>query len=395
MARLIVALSGGVDSAVAAARAVEAGHEVVAVHFALHGRVTPQSLGQPAAGTGDSTLPSPALGDSRRVADALGLPFEVWDLSEQFEREVVDDFLAEYAAGRTPNPCLRCNRTIKFGAALDRALARGFDGVVTGHYARLVSRRDEESGQRRACHLAGGSGVVELRRARDLAKDQSYVLAVLSQHQLGHCWFPLGDTLKSEVRAEAAARGLPVARRPDSTDICFIPDGDAGGWLRQALGDRPGPIVDESGQAIGRHRGTFTFTIGQRRGLGLRRPAVDGQPRYVVGLDPIRQTVTVGPKERLRVTGLVAGRPTWTDGAAPPAVDSADGWAVLVQFRAHGQPQPASLRRSVDPGQPPALSQALLAEFTEPVWGVAPGQTAVFYDGDRVVGSALIEATRR
>src|SRR5438067_1308949 len=208
--RVLAAMSGGVDSAVAAARAAEAGHDVTGVHLALS--ANPKSFRTGARGC--CTIEDSR--DARRAADVIGIPFYVWDLADRFRQDVVEDFVAEYAAGRTPNPCLRCNEKIKFAALLDRALALGFDAVCTGHYARLS---------------AG-----ELRRAVDRDKDQSYVLAVLGRDQLRHAMFPLGDTVKAEVRAEAAARGLRVAAKPDSHDICFIPSGDTQAFLAARIG---------------------------------------------------------------------------------------------------------------------------------------------------------------
>src|SRR3954468_21834428 len=241
--RVLAAMSGGVDSAVAAARAVDAGHDVTGVHLAL--ARNPQTYRTGARGC--CTLEAPRA--PRRAADVIGIPFYVWDMADRFHEDVVDDFVAEYAAGRTPNPCLRCNEKIKFAAVLDRAIALGFDAVVTGHHARL-----------------GPDGL--LRRSVDAAKDQSYVLAVLTRSQLDHSVFPLGDSTKAAVRAEAADRGLAVADKPDSHDVCFIADGDTRGFLRRQLGDRPGPLVDAlTGEEVGRHDGAYGFTVGQRRGL--------------------------------------------------------------------------------------------------------------------------------
>src|SRR3954464_15771159 len=208
--RVLAAMSGGGDSAVAAARAVDAGHQVTGIHLALSRN--PQSYRTGSRGC--CTIED--AGDARRAADVIGIPFYVWGLSERFHEGVVEDFTAEYAAGRTPNPCLRCNEKIKFAAVLDRALALGFDAVVTGHYAQLRTDLD---------------GLIEMHRAEDMGKDQSYVLGVLTQEQLAHSVFPLGDTDKPSVREEAARRGLAVAEKPDSHDICFISDGDTGGWL--------------------------------------------------------------------------------------------------------------------------------------------------------------------
>ena len=261
---IIAAMSGGVDSAVAAARAAEAGHDVTGVHLALSRN--PASYRSGARGC--CTIED--ANDARRAADVIGIPFYVWDLSDRFHEDVVEDFMDEYAAGRTPNPCLRCNEKIKFAAVLDRALGLGFDAVATGHYAQL---------------RAGTDGLVEMHRAVDHGKDQSYVLGVLRQDQLAHSLFPLGGSTKATVREEAAERGLLVADKPDSHDICFVADGDNAGWLREKLGDRApnhgGPIVDEaSGDELGRHDGTYGFTIGQRKGLRLGPPG-PGRPAAV------------------------------------------------------------------------------------------------------------------
>src|ERR1700741_1904516 len=241
--RVLAAMSGGVDSAVAAARAADAGHEVTGVHLALS--ANPQSHRTGARGC--CTVEDAR--DARRAADVIGIPFYVWDMAERFRRDVVDDFVAEYAQGRTPNPCLRCNEKIKFAAVLDRAVALGFDAVCTGHHARLLDGR--------------------LHRSVDQAKDQSYVLAVLTAGQLGRALFPLGDSTKAEVRAEAAARGLAVAGQPNSHDGCFIPDGAPRVFLSRQLGSAPGAIVDTEGAVVGSHDGAYGFTIGQRKGLRI------------------------------------------------------------------------------------------------------------------------------
>ena len=233
--KVLAAMSGGVDSAVAAARAVDAGHEVVGVHLAL----SRQPASHRAGARGCCTIEDAQ--DARRAGDAIGIPFYVWDLAERFEREVIEDFVSEYAAGRTPNPCVRCNERIKFSALLDRALALGFEAVCTGHYARV----DTDA----------GTGERSLHRAADRAKDQSYVLAVLSPGGLGRALFPLGDTAKGDVRAEAARRGLRVAAKPDSHDICFIAAGDTQAWLAERLGRRPGAVLDADGEVVGEHDG--------------------------------------------------------------------------------------------------------------------------------------------
>src|SRR6202046_397349 len=253
--KVLAAMSGGVDSATAAARAVDARHEVTGVHLAL-AATRPSSR----TGAGGCCTIEDAR-DARRAADVIGIPFYVWDMAERSARDVVADCVAEYAAARTPSPCLRCNEKIKFAAVLDRALALGFDAVCTGHYARIAD------------------GV--LHRAADPGKDQSYVLAVLTSDQIAHAMFPLGDTPKVQVRAEAAQRGLAVADKPDSHDVCFIADGDTKGFLAKHLGQAPGHIVDASGAVLGEHDGAYAFTVGQRKGLRLGTPADDGEPRYV------------------------------------------------------------------------------------------------------------------
>jgi tRNA-specific 2-thiouridylase len=348
-------MSGGVDSATAAARVVDAGHEVTGVHLALS--ANPSSYRSGARGC--CTLEDAR--DARRAADVIGIPFYVWDMAERFRRDVVEDFVAEYAAGRTPNPCLRCNEKIKFAAVLDRALALGFDAVCTGHYA-----------------LASG-GV--LRRAADPGKDQSYVLAVLTTDQLSHAMFPLGDTPKDQVRAEAKQRGLMVADKPDSHDVCFVADGDTRGFLSRQLGDSPGRIVDQAGAVLGNHDGTFGFTVGQRRGLRISRPAADGKPRYVLDIEPVTRTVTVGPAEELNVAEISAARPVWT-GCAPPEQPI----RCLVQLSAHGKPHPCTAWLDAAAGE-------VRIRLDGPARGVAKGQATVLYDGDTVLGSATISAT--
>ncbi len=354
--RILSAMSGGVDSSVATARLVEAGHDVTGVHLALSR--TP--LAQREGARGCCSLAD--VHDARRVADLLGIPFYVWDFSERFAEDVIEDFLTEYAAGRTPNPCLRCNEKIKFQALLDRAIALGFDAVATGHYASL---REVD-------------GEVELWRSSDPLKDQSYVLGVLNQVQLQHSLFPLEGSSKPQVRAEAAELGLVTADKPDSVDICFIPDGDTAGFLTEKLGAAPGEIVDVDGQVLGSHSGAHQFTVGQRRGLNLGIPAVDGKPRYVVAVDPQNSRVVVGGAQDLLVAGFQTIRPTWTQ--TKPAA----AWDGLVQIRAHGAALPALIEAGEDHVE---------IQLAEPIRGVAPGQQAVFYDGERVVGSGVISAT--
>ncbi len=356
--RILAAMSGGVDSAVAAARAVDAGHDVVGVHLALS-----RAGGTLRAGSRGCCTIEDAL-DARRAADLLGIPFYVWDFSERFRDDVIADFVSEYQAGRTPNPCMRCNEKIKFAALLERALELGFDAVCTGHYALLV---DSAEGR-------------ELHRASDAAKDQSYVLGVLTADQLAHTYFPLGDTpSKALVRVEAAARGLTVAQKPDSHDICFIPDGDTRGWLADRVGAERGDILDRSGTVIGTHEGAHAFTVGQRKGLSIGIPAADGKPRFVLEVRPVSNTVVVGPKEALATAEISGIRTSWT--ATPPATGDFD---CHVQIRAHSDPVPAVARWS---------GTAISVTPETPFDGVAPGQTAVLYRGTQVLGQFTVDAT--
>ena len=356
--RVLAAMSGGVDSAVAAARAVDVGHDVVGVHLAL--ARNPGTLRTGARGC--CTIEDAR--DARRAADVLGIPFYVWDLAERFERDVIEDFVAEYAAGRTPNPCVRCNERIKFSALLDKALALGFDAVCTGHYARLERGPDGP----------------ELHRAVDPGKDQSYVLAVLTPQRLEHALFPLGDTVKADVRREAAERGLQLAAKPDSHDICFVASGDTKTWLGERLGRRPGPVVDAAGDVVGEHDGAYAYTVGQRHGLRLGRPAPDGAPRYVLEVRPADDTVVVGPREQLDADSVEAARATWC-GPAPAAGDR-----VGVQVRAHGEELPGVIES--------LAGDSVRLRLDRPVRAAAPGQTAALYAGTRVAGSATITLAR-
>ena len=372
--RVLAAMSGGVDSAVAAARAVDAGHDVTGVHLALSR--TPGTLRTGARGC--CTIEDSR--DAWRAAEKLGIPYYVWDFSERFQADVVDDFVAEYAAGRTPNPCMRCNEKIKFAALLEKALALGFDAVCTGHYAKVVTDAD---------------GHKELHRAADWAKDQSYVLGVLTAEQLEHAVFPLAETpSKAQVRAEAEERGLSVAKKPDSHDICFIPDGDTRGWLEDHMELAPGRIVDTQGTELGEHRGAHAYTVGQRRGLHIGRPAPDGKPRFVLEIRPKTNEVVVGPEALLSIDVMEGIRPSWA-GLPPREVaamaENVDGrsdeFPVTVQVRAHGDPAPARAWLTRQDGR-----QRLCVRLDEPQRGVAPGQTMVLYQGTRVLGQATIDA---
>ncbi len=352
--RVLVAMSGGVDSSVAAARMVDAGHDVVGVHLALSS--APGTLRTGSRGC----CSKEDAGDARRVADILDIPFYVWDFADRFKDDVIDDFVASYARGETPNPCVRCNEKIKFSALAARALALGFDAVATGHYARLSDGR--------------------LRRAVDADKDQSYVLGVLTAEQLRHAVFPIGDTPKPQVRDEAARRGLAVADKPDSHDICFIPSGDTRAFLGARIGMRRGAVVDSSGAVLAEHDGVHGFTIGQRKGLGIAGPGPDGTPRYVTAIDAETATVRVGDASELDVWTLTGERPIFTSSSAPHGPVECE-----VQVRAHG---------GLAAGVAELRGEHLVVELCAALRGVAPGQTMVLYrpdaDGDEVIGSATI-----
>ena len=363
--KLIAAMSGGVDSAVAAARAKEAGHDVIGVHLALSKNPKKYRSGARGCCTIEDSH------DARRAADRIGIPFYIWDMSDEFHDKVVENFLTEYASGRTPNPCLRCNEKIKFAAVLDRAKAMGFDGVVTGHYANTKE-------------IPGSPEIGRLLyRAIDPLKDQSYVLAVLNHEQIQGAFFPLGDTTKEDVRKEAAERGLTVANKPDSHDICFVPSGDNAGWLRDRLGSETGPIVDESGRKLGEHKGAYTYTIGQRRGLGITTPTPSGEPRYVLRIEPKSNTVVVGERESLAISRIFGHPVIWCGPAA-----TSEKTRGFAQVRAHGDAHPCSYFVE-GTGQ----DQRLVAELDLPIYGLATGQALVIYQGDRVVGSATVVGT--
>ena len=357
--RVLVAMSGGVDSSVAAARMVDAGHDVVGVHLALS--ATPGTLRTGSRGC----CSKEDAGDARRVADILDIPFYVWDFADRVAEDVIDDFVESYARGETPNPCVRCNERIKFSALAARAVALGFDVLATGHYARLADGR--------------------LRRAVDADKDQSYVLGVLTAEQLARAAFPIGDTPKPAIREEAARRGLAVAQKPDSHDICFIPSGDTQAFLGARIGVRRGAVVDAGGTVLAEHDGVHGFTIGQRKGLGIAGPGADGKPRYVTAIDADSGTVRVGDVADLDVNVLTGERPVFTSGRAFDGPVECE-----VQVRAHG-------------GLAPAVAEVrdgrLVAGLRSPLRGVAPGQTMVLYRpdpaGDEVIASATIVGADR
>ena len=382
--KILAAMSGGVDSAVAAARAVDAGHEVVGVHLALSRMPGTLRTGSRGCCTLEDSM------DARRVCAQLGIPFFVWDFSERFKEDVVDDFIAEYEAGRTPNPCMRCNEKIKFAALLEKAVSLGFDAVVTGHYARVITNDD---------------GNRELHRAADWAKDQSYVLGVLTHEQLKHAWFPLATTpSKAEVREEAARRGFSVAKKPDSYDICFIPEGDTRAWLGEHIQMRPGLIKDTSGAVLGEHPGAQAYTVGQRKGLALGKPAPDGKPRFVLEIRPKTNEVIVGSRELLAVDEIRGIRATW---AGVPVAEAAEfmrqdpklgassaTFEVTAQVRAHADPVRGTAHlqwvENTDENAEVQLRLETVVRLKDGLSGVAPGQTMVLYQGTRVLGQSTI-----
>jgi tRNA-specific 2-thiouridylase len=305
--------------------------------------------------------------DAQRAANKIGIPFYVWDFSERFKQDVVDDFINEYEAGRTPNPCMRCNERIKFAALLEKALALGFDALCTGHYASI--EKDEK-------------GNLELHRSLAMAKDQSYVLGVLTKEQLQHSLFPLGKAAnKDTIRAEARARELSVAQKPDSYDICFIPEGDTRDWLSDKIERTEGVIVDLEGNQLATHDGAIGFTVGQRKGLNIGKPAADGKPRYVLSIRPKENIVVVGPDEALLITELSGSKYSWC-GEAPS--NTTDWFDAEVQVRAHGESHLCRVR---------VADNQMIISLAEPIRGVSPGQTAVVYLGSRVLGQTTIDKT--
>ncbi|HVM00464.1 MAG TPA: tRNA 2-thiouridine(34) synthase MnmA [Egibacteraceae bacterium] len=351
--RVLVAMSGGVDSSMTAALLVEQGHDLTGVHLKMAAAPT-----GPAGRTGKGCCTLDDARDARRVADRLAIPFYVWDLASAFTERVVEDFVTEYAAGRTPNPCIRCNERVKYTALLARARSVGFDALATGHHVRLRSDTD---------------GRARLYRAADRGKDQTYVLYMATQQALAHTLWPVGEHTKAALRTMAAERGLPTATKPDSHDICFIPSGDLRSFLAPRLGERRGAFVGPNGAVLGFHDGAYRFTVGQRRGLGLGGQA---EPLYVTAIHG--SDVHVGPRSFLETHDLVAVNLSWVAGRPPP-----EGTALTAQVRYRGAALPAE---AVELGGG-RIRVTFPAE--RPV-GVAPGQAVVLYDGDECLGGATI-----
>jgi tRNA-uridine 2-sulfurtransferase len=349
-------MSGGVDSSVAAALLAEQGHEVIGLSMQLYD----QSEGQTSFG---SCCSIDDLHDARRVAAAINIPHYIVNFERQFNEQVISNFIDEYAAGRTPLPCARCNSDLKFATLADRALGFGAEAVATGHYARVEREANR--------------GRYSLKRGVDPGKDQSYFLFSLTQAQLARAVFPIGGRPKDEVREWARRRGLPVADKPDSQEICFIPDNDYRAFVTKSVPEaaREGAFVDERGRVVGSHAGIHRFTVGQRKGLGLASPAAG--PMYVLALRPADQQVVVGPKSSLEQTRLTASGVNWI------VEEPAGPLRVAAQIRHRHQAAPATVRPLGD-GRAEAV-------FDTPQLAISPGQAVVFYDGDTVVGGGWID----
>jgi tRNA-specific 2-thiouridylase len=385
MATVVVAMSGGVDSSVAAALLREAGHEVIGLTLQLW----PKGAADQDRHHGCCSLD--AVEDARRVAAALGIPYYVLDVQEEFNRRVVEPFLDDYREGRTPNPCIACNDEVKFDLLLERARSVGADLLATGHYARVER----------------GGGRLRLLRALDPGKDQSYVLYGLGQEELGSVAFPLGTWRKADVRRKAAELGLVTADKPDSVEICFVAGGDyrelvarraealSGPAGRQGVGPGAGEIVHVDGTPLGRHAGIWNYTVGQRSGLGSLPRGISG-PLFVIDLDAAARRVTVGPREALRRQSFDIGGLTWVAGEAPGMELEAE-----VKVRYGAEPVPARVRLAESSGAANRTGGAMAGqpvdaaavEPLEPITGVAPGQAAVLYRGDEVLGGGRILRT--
>ena len=348
--KVAVALSGGVDSSLAAALLKEAGHEVIGVHMKLW-QHRPQTDDSPqSSGTGQD--------DARAVCQVLSIPFHSLDFSAQFQSQVVDYFCQEYAQGRTPNPCVVCNRLIKFDLLLKAVEDLGAECLATGHYARIEAP----------------AGNYHLLKAARPSVDQSYFLYTLKQGVLPHLMFPLGEYSKPQVRQMAAERGLPVAEKPKSQDLCFVPDGHHGDFLQGRIAPAPGDIVDSKGTVLGRHRGIAFYTVGQRTGLGI----ATGQRLFVLRLDPVSNTVVVGPEENLLASGLRANNLSFV------CVKPQRPLEVSAKIRFRTPEVSARLK---------VFTEEAEVVFDQPQRAIAPGQAVVFYHGDVVLGGGIIEAS--
>ncbi len=350
MEKVAIAMSGGVDSSVAAALLQERGYQVIGLTMRLRPEGEAHS--------------SDFIDDAQRVAGALGIPHQVIDLREVFQEKVIAPFCQEYRMGRTPNPCVGCNRHIKFGALLHEARSLGAAYLATGHHARVA--KDAISGR------------MLLQKGRDRQKDQSYFLYALTQAQLRHAMFPIGHLTKEEVRAEAKRRNLPTGSRPESQDICFIKDRDYTEFLKDLVPQafQPGPILDEQGNVLGHHRGIMNYTIGQRKGLGIAA----SEPQYVIAIEPENNAAIVGRREKLLGDGLEATGTNW------------------IMFQQLNQPIKAKAKiryrhPEAEATLTPVDEDNAYVKFTAPQLAITPGQAVVFYDGDNVLGGGTIKSS--
>lgn len=363
MTRVVVAMSGGVDSSVAAALMKQQGHEVIGVTMTL----TPNDESSAHKGRGCCSVWD--VTDAEKVAWQLDIPHYTFNLRDAFDKHVISDFISEYEKGRTPNPCRRCNQYIKFDHFLERAEALDAEYVVTGHYARIEKHPTENR------HM--------LLRGHDFNKDQSYVLASLTQHQLSKILMPLGKYSKPDIRKMAEELELGVARKKESMDICFIPDGDTAGFLEKHMKTlKPGPIVDVSGEVLGEHKGLGAFTVGQRKGLGI----ATGKPRYVLELKVAQNTLVVGGMDELAKAGLKVDELNWIDPGFQTAIGKEGGAPCSIQYRSTHRGAPGRVE-----GDPEASE--VTVRFDQPESALSPGQAAVFYREDEVLGGGTIAST--
>ena len=376
-------MSGGVDSSVAAALLHEQGYEVIGVTMRLWTEERPEEFSghQQCCSVED-------IDDARRVAGQLGIRHYIMNFEEEFKEKVVDRFVSEYAAGRTPNPCVRCNEHIKYRALLDRLPALEADYVATGHYARVVSnyerrisnhaRPESDSAAPTNFEVRNSQFRHRLLRGVDLTKDQSYVLYMLGQEQLSKLLLPVGELTKDEVRAHARRLGLDVAAKPDSVEICFVPGNDYRSFVEERVALEPGEMRDDTGAVLGEHRGVAAYTIGQRKGLGI----ATGEPRYVTGIDPALNIVTIGPEEDLFADTAEVLEVSWTSGSAPAP-------GAEMQAKARYKAEPAAARLTSIEGE------RAIIRFDRRQRALTPGQAVAFYDGEEVLGGGTIERAWR